>query len=168
MSRTQEISKAWSDLHPGLWVRMVTPGVVRSGQIRAVRGRSMKVDWLDVGEKVVPDAKHYFAAWKMRLWADPENPGPMPEFYLELLPDMPEKPFGISTWAEIKEQKGQLPHGQDVDLLDVHDVCAIVNLDPKSVRRRLRSGSLEGFRENGTRWRVTRRAALDLARKLGR
>lgn len=165
MSRTQEISKAWSDLYPGLWVRMVTPSVVRSGRITKIKGRSMRVDWLDVGEKTVPDAKHYFAAWKMRLWADPENPGPMPEFYLELLDHEPELMTRQKQQDMIATRRKS--HTDD-ELLDVHDVCAIVGLDPKSVRRRLRSGSLEGFRENGTRWRVRREHALDLARKLGR
>jgi len=160
VSRTQEISRAWSDLYPGLWVRLVTPSVVRSGRIVRIQKRSMMVDWLDIGERALPDAKHYFAAWKMRLWGE----GHKPEYYLELIP----------TPGTVHDKTGYLVETAlsrgvaDSELLDVHDVCAIVNLDAKSVRRRLRSGSLEGFREGGTRWRVTRRAALDLARKLGR
>lgn len=165
MSRTQTISKAWSDLHPGLWVRLVTPSVVRSGEILAIRKRSMNIRWLDIGERALPDAKHYFAAWKMRLWADPENPGPMPQYYLELLPD---KPGGTRPWKEIKEKARQSSRQwPEEELLDVNDVCAIVSLDPKSVRRRLRSGSLPGTQE-GSRWRVRRQDALDLAKKLGR
>lgn len=162
MSRTQHISKAWSDLHPGDWVRLVTPGVVRMGEVLAKKNRSLNVRWTDIGERALPDAKHYFAAWKMREWGE----GHMPEYYLEIIPTPAGKPDGKS-WGEVKRANLRRRSAEDTELLGVDDVVAIVGLDPKSVRRRLRSGSLPGFQE-GSRWRVARRDALALARKLGR
>lgn len=151
--------KPWADLQEGDWVRFVSPTVVRSGRIIAKRRGSLNVQWLDIGERALPDAKHYYAQWKYMLHTE----GHKPDTYLEYLDGY--KP-DVKTWGEIKRTRRR--SAEDTELLDVHDVCAIVNLDPKSVRRRLRSGSLQGFRENGTRWRVARRDALELARKLGR
>lgn len=128
------VEMAWSDLHPGLRVRWVTPAFAKRGVIQRVKGRSMVVLFDGhLKATVIPDARWYFAEAKNRN----------PEESLVVLEGR-----GPTRVRERGE-------GSSEGAMSPAEAAALLGTDPKNIRRMIRSGKLPA-RQEGGRWVLDR------------
>lgn len=107
-------------LMPGDWVQVMTPNSLKIGQIKQRRGRSLLVHYQAEDEpRGIPDAEAYFS-----------NPVP-------------------GEWGMVKIERQRRLDAPTSHTMTVRQAAAKLGTDAKTIRRKLRSGELEGVQKEG-------------------
>lgn len=107
-------------LKPGDWVQVLTPNSLRTGEVLRRKGRSLLVHYQGFAQPTgIPDAEAYFS-----------NPVP-------------------GEWAMVKVERQHRLAAPTSHTMSVRQAAARLGTDTKTIRRKLRSGELEGARKDG-------------------
>lgn len=131
---------AWSEIVPGTRIRWVTPAFVRRGTVISREQRSVVAQFDGLDKKTtIPDAKWYFIEWRH---------GRTDEHLVSISTPAPK-------YRRVKSEKRGKPSDA---LITPAEAAAILGTDSKTIRRKLRSGSIKGERTDSGSWLVDRRS----------
>lgn len=137
--RDEVINCRWRDLQAGHRVRWTTPAFVKRGTITQIAKWSISI-WVDGDNKetVLPMGREY---WMSAM------EGREDYALVRIAGKANDLPFLVTAPGGSKEVDARA--NAALDKLSIAAVASILGTDQKNVRRKLRSGKLKGFREDG-------------------
>lgn len=134
----------WVSIDPGDRIRWTTPTFCRRGTILERRGESLEVQFDGLASTtIIPYAFWYFLEGRA---------GNLTEQIVVITGSAP-RPSKLHT-EQIERS----------DAITPAEAANILGINMKSLRRKLRDGSVPGTQVGGSRWVLSRRAILELKR----
>jgi hypothetical protein len=138
MAVDKVINTKWKDVRVGSCVRWTTPTFVKRGTVTFKKGVSMRVWlWGDDKETVIPLAREYWTGHS--------------QYGMVELEQVKGRPVFVTAPGTSSPVIGEV-----LNTLNVDQIANILGTNPKDVRRKLRSGKLKGYREEG-HWYMRRK-----------